>query len=226
MIWDGDAVPWWEMGGRRLVKGTQEELPTDTCPATMFDALLDERHCFDKIRRGYMECFGGDLRRFQTILLEVLTTQQPEVYRRREIQMFLDALSNAVENAHGDVQPPQDFITHVWPHYRSAYQHGDKGRQYWLSYDELLALATIAEVNLVVVEEREDAFHYVGDTLNDVSRPDERIVITSIRGGGSAEIETHFERLIPTTDKMDDVHDVDSAGEESAPPDKSDAARK
>ena len=191
----------------------------------MFDALMDERHCFDRIRRGYMECFGGDLRRFQAILLEVLTTQQPEVSRRREIQMLLDALSNAVENAHGDVQPPQDFITHVWPHYRSAYQRGGEGRQYWLSYDELLALATIAEVNLVVVEEREDAFHYVGDNLNDVSRPDDRIVITSIRGGGSAEIESHFERLIPMTDKMDDVHDDDSAGEESAP-DKLDAAWK
>ena len=44
LIWDGDAVPWWEMGGRRLVKGTQEELPTASCPETMFDALMDERH--------------------------------------------------------------------------------------------------------------------------------------------------------------------------------------
>ena len=137
--------------------------------------------------------------------------------------MFLDALSSAVENAHGDVQPPQNFMTHVWPHYRSAYQHGGEGRQFWLSYDVLLALATIAEVNLVVVEEREDAFHYVGDNLNNVSRPDDRIVITSIRGGGSSEIETHFERLIPMAYRVDEAHGNDSGGEESVP-DKSDAA--
>ena len=225
LIWDGDAVPWWEMGGRRLVKGTQKELPTATCPATMFDAVLDERHCFDNIRRGYMECLGGDLRRFQAILLNVLTEYQPEMLLRREITMFLDSLSSAVNNAHGDIQPPQNFMTHVWPHYRSAYQHGGNDQQYWLSYDELLALATIAEVNLVVVEEREDAFHYVGDNLNNVSRPDDRIVITSIRGGGSSEIETHFERLIPMTYRVDEAHGNDSGGEESVP-DKSDAAGK
>ena len=84
----------------------------------------------------------------------------------------------------------------VWPYYLDAYLHGDEGRQYWLSYDELLALATISQVNLLVVEEREDAFHYVGDNLEEVGKPEERIVITSIRGGGHRVVESHFERLL------------------------------
>ena len=225
LIWDGDAVPWWEMGGCRLIKGTQKELPTATCPKTMLDALVDERPCFDMIRRGYMECLGGDLHRFQAIVVKVLTEYQPEMLHRREINMFLNALRTAVDNAHGDIKVPQDFMTHVWPHYCSAYQHGGEGRQYWLSYDELLALATIAKVNLVVVEEKEDAFHYVGDNLNHVSRTEDRIAITSIRGGGSSAIESHFERLIPKTGNIIEAHGDDSAGDESKP-DKSDPADK
>ena len=52
------------------------------------------------------------------------------------------------------------------------------------------------------------------------------VLLWEMRGQWDMEIESHFERLIPMTDKMDDVHDDDdSAGEESAP-DKLDAAGK
>ena len=55
-------------------------------------------------------------------------------------------------------------------------------------------------MNLCSVEEREPALYFVGDNLVDVARPDQRIVFASIRGGGSAAIESHFERLIPVSE--------------------------
>ena len=54
--------------------------------------------------------------------------------------------------------------------------------QYWLSYDELLALATLARVKLLV-EKYEDAYRCKGDNLDYIREPGEGLVICALRGG-------------------------------------------
>ena len=61
-------------------------------------------------------------------------------------------------------------------------------------------MAAIAKVNLVIVSERAGCFHYVGDNLASVADPEQRIVLSSIRGEGAGAIESHFERLMPLVD--------------------------
>ena len=100
----------------------------------------------------------GDLRGFQHMLKKVLEELQPELKHNRGIRHLMTAVASVVENAHGDVSPPANFMERVWPRYLAALLHGGGGRHYWLSYDELLALTTIARVNLMVVEDRADAF--------------------------------------------------------------------
>ena len=89
LVWDPDALPWFELGGRRLVKGTQVEIPSDDPPESMSEALLDDRPCFNAVRRGYMECLGGNLRGFQHALEHVLTRLQPDLLHHRCIQQLL-----------------------------------------------------------------------------------------------------------------------------------------
>ena len=55
----------------------------------------------------------------------------------------------------------QIFFEEVWPYDSAELEHGEVsgvGRSYWLSYDELLVLAIIADIKLIVVEEIPDGF--------------------------------------------------------------------
>ena len=135
---------------------------------------------------------------FQQHFLHVLNHAQPDLWDRQEIRDFVTAIAQVVSTADGEMFPPADFIERVWPHYIHGYRHGGLGRQYCLSFDELLAVATVARVNLVIVSERAGCFHYVGDNLASVADPEQRIVLSSIRGEGAHAIESHFERLTPT----------------------------
>ena len=197
MVWDPEAMP---VDSNGFVKGTRTKMPSRDPPLTMHEALLDQRPDFNRIRYGYIECQGGDLLVFQRQFLHVLNHFQTELWDRQEIQDFVTAMARVVENAnaHSDVSPPANFMDLVWPHYLHAYLHGGLGRDYWLSYDELLALATIAKVNVVIVQEQAGCFHYVGDNLASVADPEQRVVLSSIRGEGAHAIESHFERLTPT----------------------------
>ena len=105
----------------------------------------------------------------------------------------------AHEASHGHIIEPRDFRTLIWQPYLEALQNGEwRGRTYWLSYDELLALATVSKVPLVVVRGHANAFDHVGDNLASFASPATNIVISSIRDGGNeSETDTHFERLIP-----------------------------
>ena len=197
VVWNPEARP---VDSNGFVKGTRTKMPSRDPPLTMHEALLDQRPDFNRIRYGYIECQGGDLLVFQRQFLHVLNQFQPELWDRQEIQDFVTAIAKVVALSHGEVSPPADFIDLVWPHYIHGYIHGGLGRQYWLSYDELLALATVARVNLVIVSERAGCFHYVGDNLASVADPEQRIVLSSIRGEGAGAIESHFERLMPLFD--------------------------
>ena len=196
VVWNPEAMP---VDSNGFVKGTRTKMPSRDPPLTMHEALLDQRAVFNQIRYGYIECQGGDLLDFQRPFLHVLNHLQPELSERQEIRDFVIAIARVVENtnAHSDVSPPANFMDLVWPHYLHAYLHGGLGRDYWLSYDELLALATIAKVNLVIVQEQAGCFHYVGDNLACVADPEQRVVLSSVRGGGTEAIESHFERLMP-----------------------------
>ena len=201
MVWDPEALPYTEVSGFPVVKGTNSHMPEENPPTSMYEALLDQRSVFDQIRYGHMECQGGNLIEFQKHFLYVIENYATDLCHRREIQTFLNVIASVVTKAHGHVSPPPNFMDLVWPHYLHGYLHGHLGCQYWLSYDELLALATIAKVNLVIVEEREGCFHYIGDNLACVADANQRIVISSIRGGGEAAVESHFERLMPIAEE-------------------------
>ena len=54
---DGDAEPWSWTGAVKTVRGTPAAFPEEPpIPHTMWEALVDERECFDGIRRGLLEC--------------------------------------------------------------------------------------------------------------------------------------------------------------------------
>ena len=182
---------------------SQTVLPEDGVPESMREALVDGRACFDGIRRSLLECKGGDLLGIQRSLERVVNNSCPQVRSVQIVRELLVAVATVTVNAHwhGDVRPPANFLARVWPHYLEVLEHGGDGRQYWLSYDELLALATIARVNLVVVERRPDgSFRYVAENLTHVGDATGRVVISSIRGGGVRAVESHFERLISAAD--------------------------
>ena len=91
---------------------------------------------------------------------------------------------------------PCYFREEIWSYYLATIRHSS----YWLSYDELLAVATIAHTQLIIVQEINDIFHYCCDNLDRVPRrEDVEPVIVSIRGGGQQRIESHFERLLLRT---------------------------
>ena len=93
--------------------------------------------------------------------------------------------------------PPPGFVDEVWPYYLDALENGEANQSYWLSYVELLAVATLANVKLVVFEERSDGFHFQGDTLDYVVNTYQEVpILVSVRGGGRAAVNSHFERLI------------------------------
>ena len=67
------------------------------------------------------------------------------------------AVVNVVERQKDDFPDiPPDFFEDVWPYYLEALEHGGANRSWWLSYDELLAVATIARVPLIIFEEQEN----------------------------------------------------------------------
>ena len=93
------------------------------------------------------------------------------------------------------------FWEEVWPYYLAGLEHGEvsgAGRSYWLSYDELLVLAIIANIKLIVVEESPDGFYHRGDTFEYVEGGGpEQPTVVSIRGNTLGHrVESHFERLV------------------------------
>jgi len=201
--WDFEGSPSFLLFGREVVRGTQQNMPVFQKPLTKFEALLDARSCFDAIRRGFLECYGADLKVFQECLERTIADFCPE--RRLDpniidLQHAVTAVRNLNPRDFG--AEPDFFRQEIWPYYLAALEN----HSYWLSYDELLAVAFLAGIKLIVVQERDDGFHYRGDTLDVVSnRMHIEPIIVSIRGSGHRRIESHFERLL-SKEQVDSIN--------------------
>ena len=188
-----EQEPWYERGGQLYVRGTMDLWPV-IGPVTVHGALLNDNPCFDAIRRSLVEHRGSDLRAFSRALHDVRSTPaHPEWSRDPRVQELVDAVRRVVGDSQGDIEAPPDFMERLWPCYMQALQLGCPGRTYWLSCDELLVLAHLADVNLVIVKQEFDVFEFVESNIADASQ---RIVVSSIRANGAAEVNSHFERLI------------------------------
>ena len=176
-------------------------MPTNNRPRTKFDALFDPRPCFNAIRQGFLEHYGRNLLVVKNEVENALSNFCTELRTDPAIVELNAAIINVVTRQMSECSAiPPRFIDDVWPHYLHALEHGDGGRSYWLSYDELLAVAIISNVKLIVVEERDDGFYYQGSTLEHcLSTNSEEPIIVSIRGGGKLRVESHFERLVSKT---------------------------
>ena len=199
--WDADGSPVSTLHGREIVRGAQEEMPVEQQPSTKFDALLDGRHCVDAIRRGFLECYGANLVFVQQCLERTIVQFFPEGRCDPQIHALQEAVADVCNLRQPDFGvEPCYFREEIWRYYLAAIEYGHGHSSHWLSYDELLAVAIIADTQLIIVQERDDGFHYRGDTLDAVSRRVQvEPIIVSIRGAGHRRIESHFERLLSRT---------------------------
>ena len=196
--WDGSESPSLMEFGQELVKGTREVMPDNNKPSTKLDAILDPRSCFNAIRRGFLEHHGRNLTTVKMQLENLLSNVCTDLRTDPLLTDFQAAVASVANRQMDDLLSiPPNFIDEIWPFYVEALEDGGANMSYWLSYDELMALASIARVNLIIVEERRDCFYYQGDTLGcgETASQDQPIVV-SVRGGGSSRVESHFERLI------------------------------
>ena len=90
----------------------------------------------------------------------------PQLRDDEHIRDLLYACGIVVANTRGPLDPAPGFLHRIWPHFLQALEHGGDGKQYWLSYDELLALATIADVKLVIV--KQDSLYRNKKTENNI----------------------------------------------------------
>ena len=131
-------------------------MPSTNRPRTKFDALFDPRPCFNAIRQGFLERYGRNLFVVRSELENALAHFCTELRTDPAIVQLNAAIIDVVSRQMSECSaPPPRFIDDIWPHYLHALEHGDGDRSYWLSYDELLAVARISCVRLIVVEERE-----------------------------------------------------------------------
>ena len=122
-------------------------MPEGDKPATKLQALFDRRPCFNAIRRGFLECRGRDLVDFQKALDRTLVNSTHQFQTDALLIKLRAAVASVVDlRIDGCSAPPQNFVEDVWPYYLCALEHGSAGRSWWLSYDELLAVATITSV--------------------------------------------------------------------------------
>ena len=199
--WEADESPSIIVFGEERVRGTQDLMPTNNRPRTKFDALFDPRPCFNAIRQGFLEHYGRNLLVVKNEVENALSNFCTDLRTDPAIVELNAAIIDVVTRQMSECSAtPPRFIDDVWPHYLHALEHGDGGRSYWLSYDELLAVAIISNVKLIVVEERDDGFYYQGSTFEHcLSTNSEEPIIVSIRGGGKLRVESHFERLVSQT---------------------------
>ena len=153
--WEVDESPSSIVRGEERVRGTQILMPSTNRPRTKFDALFDLRPCFDAIRQGFLELYGRNLFVVRNDLENALANFCTELRTDPAIVELNAAITDVVSRQMSECSaPPPRFIDDIWPHYLHALEHND----YWLSYDELLAVARIAGVRLMVVEERDAGF--------------------------------------------------------------------
>ncbi len=132
------------------VRGTGRtcRLPRVDAPQTPLDALFDARLEFDTIRTGLLEFQGRELFAVKETVRELLGGDFAEVAVLPELMRFATALE-ALEVGHtaGD-DAPVWFWDAFEPIYLRALTSGAVVNgwhtAYWLSFDELLAIATYA----------------------------------------------------------------------------------
>jgi len=192
--WDPDSEPSSFLGGIRVVRGSNIAFPHDRIPLSMRDALFDPRVEFDAVRKSLLEFQGGDLQRFAETL-EYLQPLLGGLGHTFPFQEFQTAVLDVIRGGHTAIVEPDCFLERVWPLYLNALEHGHDGLQYWLSYDELLALATIARVPLVVFDAIQHELRQCGSNLRDVRASDFGVVLCARVNG------CHFERLVLEEDR-------------------------
>ena len=140
------------------MRGGSDILPDENIPCNMFDALMDSRKCFDGVRKSLLQARDGSKwsLSLQIIIDDILKNFcDPALVADPKIKDFQGAIAIVAANHSIPIQVPPNFMEEIWGFYTKAFLEGAQNCSYWLSYDELLALATIAGVKLLVLEEGE-----------------------------------------------------------------------
>jgi len=196
--WNMFRTPWEERNGVFIVRSSArtsariDALAEDT-PQTMWAALLDSRSLFDSVRESLLRCRGSNYMMLQRAVDSVVDTCNSAALREDGIiRRFREALAIAtVTNLQTEMSVPHKFLERVWKHYLQALSDPD----YWLSYDELIALATIAKVRTLVLQNSNAQLTCKGHNFDAVPAENEaRTVIIALTG------RIHFERLMDATE--------------------------
>ena len=177
-----------------FIKGTREQFPLFG-PCCKYQALLDGRICFDKLREAFVIVGGGRCDQFLQALQHVLSTRQLRQDQVNASQQFKSVVLRFAQTQGSSGRPP-NFSTRSWPVYLNCIQRKRNGMGYYFSVDELLALATIAHVNLIVFKSSENKLVYAGENL----RGNGPVVFIKLAGSATQRVHSHFERLIPQND--------------------------
>ena len=179
-----------DVTGRRLVVGTRVEFPSDA-PERKFEALFDQRACFDSLRWSFMVMADplSQVSAFRQCLhdqIEVLCEEDASVVE--SASPLCDELLNYARCTVVSALPP-DFTNRVWKCYRMALLSSS----YWLSCDELLLLCTLAKIPVAIFTARLSQLNLVASFLPEGAEP----VLLKLDDNGHGRQRTHFERVLP-----------------------------
>ena len=125
-----------------FVKGTRELFPM-IGPSCKYTALFDGRPCFDKLREAFLTLGHCKSAAFLSASRALLLSESLPTVAREALQRIQDKVEHAVTRSEETLEPP-DFASRAWPAYLAFIEK----QGYYFLVEELLALATIAQINL------------------------------------------------------------------------------